>query len=95
MFIVYDELHAEPQKGKFDTFEAALELLKERSTIPWNEKPNKCPCSSWETCERLYHIIEYDDSIVPWKELNNQEVLTISAKEIKWNKKIKTRYTLG
>lgn len=88
MFIIEDETHAEPQKGQYQNFEQALEILKERAEIPWNEKPNRCPCVSWKTCERMYQIIEYDDSDIPWKELSRQDFLKVSAKGIKWIKKI-------
>jgi hypothetical protein len=84
MFIIEDEIHAEPQKGQYQSFEQALEILKERAEIPWNEKPNRCPCASWKTCERKYQIIEYDDSYIPWKELGRRNVLKVSAKGIKW-----------
>ncbi|WP_190810984.1 hypothetical protein [Flagellimonas sp. S3867] len=94
MFKIEDEIHAEPQDGKFETFEQALEILKERAKIPYAEKPNKCPCTNWKNCERQYQIIEYDDRNIPWKEISRKEVLAISAKGIKWNEKIKTRYNI-
>lgn len=87
MFIIEDEIHAEPQKEQFSTFKQALEKLEIIAKIPWNEKPNKCPCKSWKTSERKYLITEYDDSNIPWKKHNSIEVLKVSAREVKWNKK--------
>lgn len=94
MFKIEDEIHAESLDGKIETFEQAMEILKERAEIPYAEKPNKCPCINWENCERQYHIIEYDDRSIPWKELGRQKVITISAKGIKWNERIRMRYNI-
>ncbi len=84
MFIIEDELHAESQKDEFQTFGDAFNELEKRSKIPWNEKPNRCPCTNWNDCERNYQIIEYDTTRTPWKELQRKDILTISAKGIKW-----------
>jgi hypothetical protein len=46
MFIIEDEIHAEPQKGEYITFEDALAELQKKSIIPWDEKPNRCPCTN-------------------------------------------------
>jgi hypothetical protein len=87
MFIIEDEIHAEIFKGEFETFEQALNELKIISRIPWNEKPNKCPCTNWKDCERNYQIIEYDNKRIPCKELDRKDILTISSKGIKWQLK--------
>lgn len=84
MFIIEDELHAEPQ-GKFVSFEQALAELKRRVQIPWDQKPNRAPCASWEACGRTYEIIEYDDSHLPWVEIRRMTALDISASGIKWS----------
>lgn len=80
MFVIEDELHAEPQ-GEFSSREDALEELKRRSTIPWNEAPNVAPCTSWETCGRQYVLIEYNES---WVELSRIPVLNVSSSSVKW-----------
>ena len=85
MFKIEDESHAEPQKGEFDSFEAAMNELKSRAQLPWDEAPNRCPCTSWKTCGRNYQIIEYDDSTIPWKELDRHDVLTVSAQGVIWS----------
>ncbi len=87
MFIIEDEIHAEPQKEQFSTFKQALEKLEMIAEIPWDKKPKRFTSKSWKTCERKYMIIEYDDSNIPWKKLNSTEVLIVSARELKWNKK--------
>jgi len=82
-FSIEDETHAEFQ-GDFRSFDEALNELKRRAKIPWNEPPNKCPCTGWETCDRRYSITEFligDSTYTPQSEA---EVLTISAKEILW-----------
>lgn len=85
VYIVEDEMHAE-QCGKFDTFEDAFLELKKRATIAWDKKPNLCPCTNWKNCGRNYEIVEFDNSISPWKELSRVPVLRISAKGIEWKR---------
>jgi len=36
MFIIEDEIHAEPGEGKFKTFKQAIGKLIELSKMPWN-----------------------------------------------------------
>jgi len=85
MFIIEDEVHAEPQKEHYNSYDEAFNYLKRLSTISWNEAPNKCPCTNWEDCSRQYVIIEYDDSSTPWKEINRtQMILEISSKGVEW-----------
>ncbi|HRE58410.1 MAG TPA: hypothetical protein PLW09_11365 [Candidatus Kapabacteria bacterium] len=45
-FIIEDEFHAE-QQGEFKTFKDAFSELQQRANIPWNEIPNRCPCTNW------------------------------------------------
>lgn len=84
MFIIEDSSHAEPLNIEFKSYESAFIKLKELSNIPWNQKPNKCPCSNWENCERSYEIIEYDNSSIPWKEINRTSILNISKGNVSW-----------
>jgi len=84
MFIIEDEMHAEPQKGQFKTFEDAYAEIQRRAAIPWTQKPNRCPCTNWKECERSYQILEYDTTKIPWRELRRTEIMTISAKGVKW-----------
>ncbi|MBK0404803.1 hypothetical protein I5M27_17560 [Adhaeribacter sp. BT258] len=83
LFEIEDEFHAESQ-GQFDNYAAALAELQRRTKIPWNEKPNKCPCTNWKNCHRDFQIIHYDTKEIPWKELNRTDVYRISAKGIEW-----------
>jgi hypothetical protein len=84
MFIIEDERHAEPQPGRFDTLAAAVEELKRRSALPWDEPPNAAPCRGWRTCGRLYEIVEYDTSAAPWRELLRLPCLEVSASGAHW-----------
>jgi hypothetical protein len=54
MFLIEDEIHSEPQKGEYKTFEDAYAELQKRSTIKWDEKPNRCPCTNWKDREKKY-----------------------------------------
>jgi hypothetical protein len=82
-FTIEDEIHAEPQ-GEFPSLEQALEELKRRAAIPWDQPPNAAPCASSATCGRNYEVIEYDDRQAPWKELRRIPVLEVSASGVKW-----------
>ena len=84
MFIIEDEIHAEPEKGEYKTFEDAIAELQKRASIPWDEKPNRCPCTNLRDCQRNYQIIEYDTTKTPWIEKQRKEVLKISREGIKW-----------
>jgi hypothetical protein len=84
MFIIEDEKHAELQQGEFKTFDEAIERLKSISQIPWDNEPNKCPCTNWKECERNYQIVEYKTTETPWTELQRIDILTVSAKGVKW-----------
>ncbi len=83
MFIIEDELHAEPQ-GQFQDMEQAISELRRRAQIPWNQGPNLAPCTSWKTCGRVYEVIEYDDAVIPWEELRRIKVLEVSAAGVRW-----------
>jgi hypothetical protein len=84
IFIIEDDLHAEPQDGRFASFEEAFGELSRRATLPWDESPNVAPCSVWKECGRIYQIIEYDDSTLPWGQVSCVRVMKISAEGVKW-----------
>jgi len=54
MFGIDDEADSEPQEGKFYTREQATSELERRALIPWNEEPNRAPCTNWRNCGRRY-----------------------------------------
>ena len=83
IFIIEDEQHAEPM-GEFRKFvDAAVELVR-LSTLPWDEPPNRAPCTSWKTCGRHYDIVEYDFTGCPWQEVSRVHALTVSHDGPKW-----------
>ena len=84
MFVIEDELHAEPQPGEFTTLQDAVDELRRRAAIPWNAEPNQAPCASWETCGRKYEVVEFDASDSPRREIGRTTVLEISADGIHW-----------
>ncbi|WP_456620173.1 MULTISPECIES: hypothetical protein [unclassified Bradyrhizobium] len=83
MFVIEDELHAEPQ-GQFQTRQQAVAELRRLAAIPWDEEPNCAPCTNWRNCGRRYELIEYDDSVRPWAELSRTLLLEISAAGVQW-----------
>lgn len=83
MFVIEDEIHAEPQ-CHFDSIDQAIEELRRRAAIPWDQYPNCAPCANWRDCGRAYEIVEYDDSRRPWKELRRISALEVSATGFKW-----------
>jgi hypothetical protein len=86
VFLIEDEIHAEPQPGEYQTLADAMAELRRRAGLPWDEPPNAAPCTSWRTCGRNYEIIEYDTSIVPWTELRRMPALEIGAKGASWSR---------
>ena len=85
MFYIDDEAHAELQPGEFPTLDGAVEELKRRAAIPWNEAPNIAPCSGWRTCGRVYQIVEYDATTQPWTEIQRLAALDISSHGVVWH----------
>jgi hypothetical protein len=83
MFVIDDELHAEPQ-GEFASLEKALTELRRRATLSWDQPPNRAPCIDWKTCGRSYELVEQDNSITPWIELRRIPALKISAPGVNW-----------
>ena len=83
MFVIEDERHAEWQ-GQFHTLEAALDELKRRAAVAWDQAPNQAPCTNWKNCGRTYEVVEYDESQTPWKELSRRPVLDVSADAVRW-----------
>ena len=85
VFVIEDDLHAEPQ-GEFATRADAIAELKRRALLPWDAAPNRAPCTAWNGCGRAYELIEYDTSTVPWTELVRERMLEISSKGTAWVK---------
>src|SRR5574341_1379927 len=84
MFAIEDESHAEIQ-GEFSSFGEAIGELRRRAGIPWDQGPNRAPCTNWRHCGRDYEVVEYDDSQSPWKEVRRVGVLQVSASGIIWS----------
>jgi hypothetical protein len=83
MIIIEDRIHCD-HHGRFETFADALAELRRRAVIPWDERPNAAPCTSWKTCGREYQVMEFDDAQEPWKLLRGVAVLKVSAKGVEW-----------
>ena len=83
MIVIDDGIHCE-HDGRFNTFEDAVAELRRRAAIPWDQEPNRAPCTSWRKCGREYHLLKYDDAQTPWKLLRGVPVLNVSAKGVEW-----------
>lgn len=82
-YVIEDEFHAE-WCGSFGTKTEAMEELRRRRNLPWDQPPNVCPCKNWRTCVREYVIIEFNTSAEPWQEVSRVPVLSISSKGVVW-----------
>ncbi|MCB9857431.1 MAG: hypothetical protein H6818_17250 [Phycisphaerales bacterium] len=80
---IEDEIHCELD-GPFESFEAAIEELRRRAQIAWDSPPNVAPCSSWQSCGREYHVLEYEATGESSRLLHRTHVLDISAKGVEW-----------
>jgi hypothetical protein len=80
---IEDDIHCE-QDGPFESFDAAVAELRRRAAIAWDAAPNQAPCTSWRTCGREYHVLEYDARSEPWRLLRKAHVLNVSAKGVEW-----------
>jgi hypothetical protein len=83
MFVIEDEMHADTF-GRYATRGEAEAELRRLASLPWNEEPNVCPCTSWRTCGRRYHLIEYDTAHTPWRKLAETPALEVSATGTRW-----------
>ena len=84
MFVIVDEAHGERQAGRFQTRQQAMAELERGAAIPWNEEPNRAPCTNWPNCSRRYELVEYDGTVSPWKELSRNLILHISVAGVRW-----------
>lgn len=81
---IEDRFHCD-RIAECDSFDAAIERLKQIAQLSWDQTPNRAPCRSWRTCGREYQVIEFDDSAAPWKVVRAVPVLRVSASSIEWS----------
>ena len=84
MYVIEDQLHAEPV-GEFVSFAEVTSELQRLAALPWDQSPNLAPCTSWATCGRDYEVIEYDATQQPWQELSRVPALSVSAAGVIWS----------
>ena len=82
-FVLNDEWHAE-HFGEFGTKAEALVELQRLAMLPWDEAQNLAPCSNWPTCGRRYELVEYDNEVMPWRELGREPALEVSHAGVSW-----------
>ena len=80
-FYVEDEWHCETVES-YDSYSQALDAIQQLALLAWNEPPNRAPCSSWETCGRLYSIVEYDTAAS--QQIASTPIVEIDAKGTRW-----------
>ena len=83
MIVIDDELHCE-QVARFRTFREAVADLELRAVHRHDSELNRAPCSSWRTCERHYHLREYDTASTPWTLLRDVPALTVAPAGSVW-----------
>lgn len=83
MFVIEDEAHAE-WISEHVSREEALAELRNLAELPWDEPPNVCPCTSCRTCGRRYYLVEFDTSAKPWRRLEEEALLEVSAEKTAW-----------
>jgi len=84
MIIIEDERHCEWIDGEFPTLAEAWAELERRAGLPWNEAPNRAPCTGWRTCGRRYVIIEFGTSVEPWRRLRSLTALNVLPQGVIW-----------
>ncbi len=83
MFVIEDSIHCELHH-RFDEWEDAVAELMRLSVIPWDEPPNRAPCTGWRRCSREWEVVEYDDSSTPWKRLWQEAFLRVGSRGTRW-----------
>ncbi len=83
VLVIEYEMHDE-QCGEFSSYEMALAELQRRAELPWDQSPNRCPCTSWRSCQREYEIVDYDVSERPWRRVKANPILQVSADGAVW-----------
>lgn len=82
-YLIEDNVHAIIE-WEYNTYNEALNELKRRSNLSWDNEINVAPCISWKTCSKLYVIKKYDTKNTPYKLISEEEILEISSKWIEW-----------
>jgi hypothetical protein len=83
MIVIEDTNHCD-WVAEFETLREAMAELMYLSSVPWDRPPNKCPCRSWQKCERAYTLVEFDDPQGNHKPLRRLLVLNVSRHGAKW-----------
>lgn len=91
MIAIEDTNHCESM-GEHTTLDQAIRELMYLSSVPWDHLPNRCPCRSWRNCERMYELIEIDDTQTPYKVLRRLLVLRVSRHGAKWISDIEDKW---
>lgn len=74
-FVVEDDFHSDTV-GTFASREEALAFVRRLGSDPEADE-NRPPCMSWRTCRREYHLLECDDSTLPWTLLDSRALFAL------------------
>jgi len=80
VFVIEDERHSD-WMGKFSTRAEAMLELRRLASLPWDDEPNRAPCTNWARCGRSYELVELEG---PWHEVSRKLTLEISANGTRW-----------
>jgi hypothetical protein len=83
-FVIEDGIHGE-QSGELSTLGEAWSELQRLSLVPWDEHPNKAPCTSWQNCGRKYDILEYEFEGTECRVVKRVPGLEISSRGSLWS----------
>jgi hypothetical protein len=92
VFQIEDTIHAEPLR-EFSSLGEAFQELQRLALVPWDQEPNRAPCTGWRKCGRWWAIVEYDTSTRPWKRLQEEVYLDVSASGVCWPRLIEPHDT--
>jgi hypothetical protein len=65
-FLITDAIHCDGNES-FTSLDAALKRLRRLARTPWNERPNRAPCSGWWGCGRDWEIEELEVTDGSWE----------------------------
>lgn len=91
MIAIEDTNHSQSM-GEYETLDQAIAELRYLASVPWDHLPNRCPCKSWRKCERMYELIEVDDTQTPYKILRRLLVLKVSRHGGRWISEIEEKW---
>jgi len=82
MFFIIDDDHQD-MLGEYTSLDFGLAELYRLAGIPYDEDPNRAPCTSWAGCGRAWTL--YDDRVGRGVDLRVVATLTTSQSGHEWS----------